>query len=226
MEKSGNFEKMSGNFGHLTHVRELSGNFVMSCWGIAREFCYDIFLHGNFHYIIRDLLGFCLCKCLFGQYKLKVYWLLPAAMKLGQGNVFTGVCDSVHRGGVCLSACWDTTPLGADTPQSRHPLGADTPPRADTPPEQTPPWEQTPHWSRHPPRSRHLPEQTPLGVDIPHPPQADTPPPRSRLRHTVNEWPVRILLECILVTVKLLPFKNPEYVVWLPLITITCKHFF
>ena len=73
MEKSGNFEKMSGNFGHLTHVRELSGNFVMSCWGIAREFCYDIFLHGNFHYIIRDLLGFCLCKCLFGKYKLKVY---------------------------------------------------------------------------------------------------------------------------------------------------------
>ena len=54
--------------------------------------------------------------------------LLPAT-KLGQGYVFTGVCDSVHRGGgcVCLSACWDTIPLGADTPreqtppQSRHP---------------------------------------------------------------------------------------------------------
>ena len=46
---------------------------------------------------------------------------LPAATKLGQGNVFTGVCDSVHRGGVCL--------------RSRHPspLGADTPHRADTP---------------------------------------------------------------------------------------------
>ena len=29
-EKSGNFEKMSGNFGHLTNVRELSGNFVMT----------------------------------------------------------------------------------------------------------------------------------------------------------------------------------------------------
>ena len=31
-EKSGNVEKMSGNFGHLSHVRELSGNFchVMS----------------------------------------------------------------------------------------------------------------------------------------------------------------------------------------------------
>ena len=48
---------------------------------------------------------------------------------------------------------------------------------ADTPPEQTPPSEQTP-----PPGSRH--------------------PPESRLQHTVNEWPVRILLECILVNYK------------------------
>ena len=59
----------------------------------------------------------------------------------GQGYVFTRVCDSV-QGGVCISACWDTTPL--------------------------------PH-----PR-----EQT---------------PPGSRLQHTVNGRPVRILLECILV---------------------------
>ena len=27
------------------------------------------------------------------------------------------------------------------------------------------------------------------------------PPPGSRLQHTVNEWPVRILLECILVSI-------------------------
>ena len=92
-----------------------------------------------------------------------------------------------HGGSVCLSACWDTTTHGADTPKeqtppgSRHPekqtlLGTDTPPEqtplgAD-PPEQTPPRsrhtppEQTPPWSR-PPRSRHPPEQTP--------PRADTP---------------------------------------------------
>ena len=64
--------------------------------------------------------------------------------------------------GVCLSACWDTTPPPPSRPpRSRH-----------HPPEQTPPR------SRHP-RSRH-------------------PPPGSRLRHTVNERPVRILLECIL----------------------------
>ena len=30
---------------------------------------------------------------------------LPAATKLGQGNVFTGVRDSVHVGGVCIPAC-------------------------------------------------------------------------------------------------------------------------
>ena len=35
-------------------------------------------------------------------------------------------------GGVCLSACWDTTPPRTDTPQSR-------PPGVDTPWEQTPP---------------------------------------------------------------------------------------
>ena len=28
--RSGNFEKMSGNFGHFTNVREMSGNFVMT----------------------------------------------------------------------------------------------------------------------------------------------------------------------------------------------------
>ena len=54
--------------------------------------------------------------------------LLPPATKLGQGYVFTRVCDSVHGvGGVCLSACWDSPPPGADTPpradppRSRHP---------------------------------------------------------------------------------------------------------
>ena len=46
--------------------------------------------------------------------------------KLQEGYIFTAVCDSFHRG-VCLSACWDTTP------QTRHP------PRAGTVP-----------WSRHP----------------------------------------------------------------------------
>ena len=62
----------------------------------------------------------------------------------------------------------------AGIPPSADPLGS-RPPGADTP------WEQTPT-----PRSRHLP-------------QSRQPPPPSRLQHTVNEWPVSILLECILV---------------------------
>ena len=33
----------------------------------------------------------------------------------GQGYVFTRVCDSVHGGGVCLSACWETTSPGKQT---------------------------------------------------------------------------------------------------------------
>ena len=57
------------------------------------------------------------------------------------------------RGGVCLSARWDTTPQeqtppGADTPREQtHPPGADIPsPRSrhPLPREQTPPPEQTP----------------------------------------------------------------------------------
>ena len=53
----------------------------------------------------------------FGEVELRVF--LPAATKLGQGNVFTGVCDSVHRGG-CLPQCM----LGyhpAPLQQSWHP---------------------------------------------------------------------------------------------------------
>ena len=81
--------------------------------------------------------------------------LLPAATKLGQGNVFTGVCDSVHRGGVCLSACWDATPAP----------GADTPPWTRHPQDQTPthPWDQIPpSWDQMPPRA-----DTPPGKHTP-----------------------------------------------------------
>ena len=82
---------------------------------------------------------------------------LPAATKLGQGNVFTGVCDSVNRG-VCLSACWDT-----NTP----------PTHTHNPPEQTPQTTHTP-WSRHTPQD-HTPPA----------PGADTP--RTRPTHPPSE---------------------------------------
>ena len=99
-------------------------------------------------------------------------FLLPATTKLGQGNAFTGVCDSVHRG--ALPQCM------LDTPQTRHPP-AQTPPRPDPPLEQTPPGGDP---------LPNPPDQTPPGEQT---------PSGSRRQHTVNERPVRILLECILV---------------------------
>ena len=92
--------------------------------------------HSVFCLLIKDLI----LKLLFLRipFSLTTSTSYRPQRSCGQGNIFTPVCHSVHRGGVCLSACWDTPP------------------------------------------SRHS-------------------PPGSRLRHTVNERPVRILLECILV---------------------------
>ena len=89
------------------------------------------------------------------------------------------VIHSVHRGG--------SASVHAGIPhRSRHP------------------WEQTPPGADTRPRA-----DTPLGAD---PPGADTPleqtPPGSRLRYTVNERPVRILLECILVLKGFWNIKN------------------
>ena len=96
---------------------------------------------------------------------------LPAETKFGQGNIFTPVCHPVHKG----------------VPDQQSP----PPPR-----DQTPHRDQTPPGTRHPPdqtpRTRHPPDQTPPGPD--------PPPGNSRLRNTVNDRPVRILLECILVS--------------------------
>ena len=87
----------------------------------------------------------------------------------GQGNIFTPVCHSVHRGG--LPQCMLGYQHPPDQTHTPHP-----------PPGSRPPQDQTTPGIRHPP-----PEQTPC------------PPQGSRLQHTVYERPVRILLECILV---------------------------
>ena len=83
----------------------------------------------------------------------------------GQGNIFTPVCHSVHRGGFCLNACWDT-----NLPPTRHPPGADTPPPDQPPQEQTPPRADTP-------------QQTPP------PDQADTPPQTRQTPTRTRESP-------------------------------------
>ena len=102
------------------------------------------------------------CRYLVSNWSIWVNWsFLPAATKLGQGNVFTGICDSVHRGGGGLSAS-----VHAGIP---HPLGADTPwEQTHTPQEQTLPWEQTTSGADTPPEQTHPP-----GADTP---QEQTPP--------------------------------------------------
>ena len=118
---------------------------------------------------------------------------LPPATKLGQGYIFTGVCDSVHGGGgVCLSASWDTTPPTRHPPGNRH---THPHPGTDTPPRSRPPGSRNPPGSRHPPvilfmggvylcmLGCHPPDQAPPGSRPPrsrHPPRADTPSPWSR----------------------------------------------
>ena len=102
------------------------------------------------------------CAVHAGRYSQQVGSMHPTVMQSCyrpqhscKGYIFTGVCVSTG-GGVCLSACLDTTtttpgadttPPGADTPRSRHP----------------PPPEQTPPQSRHPPPPEQTtPKQTPL----------------------------------------------------------------
>ena len=94
---------------------------------------------------------------------------------LGQGNIFSSVCQEFcTRGGVCLSAYWDTTPpphqaKGPGTPLEQTPPGPGTP-RAGTAPtlEQTCPQTRHPPPNRYP-QSRHPQEQAP-------PPSRHPPP--------------------------------------------------
>ena len=88
---------------------------------------------------------------------------LPPATKLGQGYVFTGVCDSVHRGGECLTrypAGTRCTPPGSGTsPRDQvHPLGPGTPSR-----------------TRCTPQTRYTPRE-----QVPPPPGPGTPPGQGR----------------------------------------------
>ena len=57
---------------------------------------------------------------------LQHFEFLPAATKLGQGNIFTGVCDSVNGGGVCLR-CTTPPPSGRHPPVQIPPLGTHPP---------------------------------------------------------------------------------------------------
>ena len=90
--------------------------------------------------------------------------LLPSATRLRQGNVFTRVSDSVHRGGT-------ETPQ-TETPLDRDPL--DRPTSTETPLDRDPPdrdpldrdpsWTETP-LTETPPLDRDAPRQRPPNRD-------------------------------------------------------------
>ena len=116
---------------------------------------------------------------LFSFMSITLYSFCRPQRSWGQGNVFTPVCHSVHRGRGCLPQCM---------------LGY-TPPWADTLPWVDTPQADAPSLGRHPPHWA----DTPLWVDTPSqtdtPSQADTSPTSRRLLQRT----IRVLLECILV---------------------------
>ena len=105
------------------------------------------------------------------------------------------VIHSVHRGGRGSASVHAGIP-----PPPPHPTRS-RPPRT----------RQTPSRPGRPPR-----EQTPTH------PRPGRPPPGSRLQHTVNKRPVRILLECILVTTTFIIYKNAKARYWRSLWTGLC----
>ena len=123
---------------------------------------------------------------------------LPPSTKLGQGYVFTGVCDSVHRG-----STWPGTPRDQVhppgtrcTPRTRYNPGTRSTPRPGTPPRTR----YTPQDQVHPPSDQLHPSgpDTPLRTRY-------TPLAQSMLGDTVNVRAERILLEWNLVLFKILP---------------------
>ena len=139
---------------------------------------------------------------------MSLYFYRPKR-SFGQGNIFTPVCHSVHSGG----SGKENPPQAWRTPHHGEPPTMESPPRTRPPPSmETPPGMEKPSAMENPPRPDPPgPDTTPLAWRTPRTrppmitprhgehPRAWRTPPQSRLRHTVYDRPVRILLECILV---------------------------
>ena len=118
----------------------------------------------NMQKFVKYVLLFCL------HFQKLSSTLLPAATKLGQGNIFTSVCQEFcPQGGGCLPQCMLVyTPPGAETPGTRQTLRTrQTPPRTRQTP---PPGADPPGPGRQPPQTR----LTPPGPSTP----PDQVPPR------------------------------------------------
>ena len=110
----------------------------------------------------------------------------------GQGNIFTPVCHSVHRGGVSApnfrggrGVPGEVPPRQTPLPPGRHPPGRHPPgrhPPGQAPPRQAPPWQAPPRAGtppgRHPPWAGTPPGQAPPPGRHPSPRQAPLPPGR------------------------------------------------
>ena len=131
----------------------------------------------------------------------------------GQGYVFTRVCDSVHRG-----VSGRENPLAGRLPPARRPPagrppGKETSPWGGrTPPGRRPPSRETPLGRENPSARRPAWQGAPLPpagrTSLARSPLAGRPPGRETPRHMVNERPVCILLECILVQFKILQLTS------------------
>ena len=89
------------------------------------------------------------------QAKKRLFFLL--LQSLGQCNIFTPVCHSVHRGGL----------------QARRPPRKEAPPGRETPP----PGKEAPPGRRHPPAGRPPRRSHPHHLGKEAPPGRETPPP-------------------------------------------------
>ena len=112
------------------------------------------------------------CTCKKSSYRSQRSW----------GKViFSQASVILFTGGVCLSACWDTTPGTRHPPWHQASLDQ-APPWDQAPQDQAPPWDQAPPQTRHPPGPGTSWDQAPpwtrhpLGPVSPPPPGSGTPP--------------------------------------------------
>ena len=101
--------------------------------------------------VSRDM-PFCIVRYILYWYpETCCFLLLPPANEVWGKVIFSEACvkKSVH-GGVCLSACWDTTPRpGTHTPQDQAPPGPDTPGDQASPRDHASPRDQAPPRAEH-----------------------------------------------------------------------------
>ena len=122
---------------------------------------------------------------------------VPGLVPGGAPGQVWGVYLVWSWGGVPGLVQWGVpgTPPRPGTPSDQVPPRPGTPPGTRYP-DQVPPWTRYPPGPGTPPRTRYTPQ------DQIHPPGPGTPPGNKD-----NEWPVCILLECILVFVMFLHVK-------------------